>query len=156
MSRPIRSPSMTIGSSRNSRGSGSCSLNCTSRLVGARSLLRQQRVAADERHRLVERAREAEAGLERRVLVADVVPPVAIRLLEAQRIEGMEPGERQPIARRLGDHVEHRPGELGRDVQLEAELADVGDALRAHQRIAELDLLRESRTGTHRWPGRPG
>ena len=38
--------------------------------------------------------------------------------------------------------VEDRQGELGRDVQLAAQLADVGDAVRAHQRIAELDLAR--------------
>src|SRR5690606_42020816 len=51
--------------------------------LGRRRLARgQQGVAADER--LVEGAGEAEPGLERRVLVGDVVAPVPVRLLQAQ------------------------------------------------------------------------
>ena len=37
-------------------------------------------------------------GLERRVLVGDVVAEVAIALLEAQRVQGVEAGERDLAA----------------------------------------------------------
>ena len=47
-------------------------------------LLHDECVAADEAAGLVEPDREAETGFERRIEIADVVPEVAIRLLEAQ------------------------------------------------------------------------
>ncbi len=54
------------------------------RSFNATFLLFQQRFAADEAAGFVELDREAEPGLERRVLVGDVVAPVPVGLLDAQ------------------------------------------------------------------------
>ena len=45
---------------------------------------------------LVKVARERKAGLGERVHIVDVVPKVAVCLLEPQRTQGPEPGRSQP------------------------------------------------------------
>ena len=73
---------------------------------GPARLLREHRVAADEAARLVERDREAEAGLEHRVGVVDVVAVVAVALLHPQAGQRLQPGvaqaERRARPRRAG------------------------------------------------------
>ena len=61
-------------------------------------LLHDECVAADEATGLVELDRETEARLERCVEVADVVPEVAVRLLEAQAAERLEPRVLQSVS----------------------------------------------------------
>ena len=74
--------------------------------------------------------------------------PVAVRLLDAQRIHGVHADEPEPGFIALGgDRVEHAAGKLGGDVELPSQLADVGDARRAHPRVTELDLLQKRRKG---------
>ena len=93
--------------------------------------------------RLVPRDGEPEAGLQRSVVGRDVVAPMPVALLHAQRVERVVAGEAQ--ARSLAafaEHVEDARSELGRNVDLPAELADVGDAAGANPGIAEIDLLR--------------
>src|ERR1700733_15291473 len=51
--------------------------------------LPKQRLAADEAPRLVPFDREAEAGLQRRILIGNVVAPMPIRFFDAQRIQRM-------------------------------------------------------------------
>ncbi len=63
----------------------------------ARSPLREQRLAAQKPTGLVPVAGEAEPGLERCVRRADVVGPVPIGLLDAQRVEGMVAAVPQPV-----------------------------------------------------------
>ena len=64
-----------------------------------------------------------------RVLVAHVVAPVPVGLLDPERVEGVVAGvpEAERLAR-VDDRVVDVGRELGRDVQLPAQLADVGDA----------------------------
>jgi hypothetical protein len=52
-----------------------------------------ERIPADETAGFVPRDAEAEAGLERRVVRCDVVAPVAIALLHAQRVERVVSGQ---------------------------------------------------------------
>ena len=60
---------------------------------------RAQRLAAEEAARLVPGDGEAEAGLERRVVGADVVAPVAETLLDAAGVEAVMAGMRQAVRR---------------------------------------------------------
>ncbi len=103
------------------------------------------RGAADEVDVLLPRDCEAETGLERRIARRDVVAPVAIAFLAAQRIERVVTGqlETQPLPRLL-DQVEDVLHELGRDIQLPPQLAHIGDAEGVRLAVADLDLLRRA------------
>jgi len=70
-----------------------------------------------------------EAGLEDAVGVVDVVAEVAVALLHPARGEGLEAGVDEARVLALGDDaVVHVEGLLGGDVELVAELAEIGDA----------------------------
>src|SRR5262249_52950824 len=91
--------------------------------------LSAQRLAPDEAPRLVPGNRKSKAGLERGIHIADVVAPVTISLFHAQAIERMVARETQPKGLTgLDDRVVHRLCELGGDIELVPELADVSDA----------------------------
>ena len=78
---------------------------------------------------LVELHREPEPRLERRVLGGDVRAPDAVALLEAERVDRLVAARDEPVlAARLPELVPEPGAELGRAVELPAELADVGDA----------------------------
>lgn len=105
--------------------------------------LRQHRLAANEAAGLVVGADEAQAGFERRVLDADVVAPMAVALLGAAGIHGVEASELQAVRRTGFDNpLEDMQRELGRNVDLPTQLADIGDAVGAHDGVADLQLLR--------------
>src|SRR5438477_9861014 len=57
--------------------------------------LGQERLAPEERHRLVQPQREPEPRLERCVLAAEVMAPRAVGLLDAQRVHRVIPGVSQ-------------------------------------------------------------
>ena len=121
-----------------------------------------QRLAPEERNVLAELDRPAEAGLERRVIGADVGAPGAVALLEPQRLDGAIAGVGD-AERLAGVHQRIVDGErvLDGDVQLPAELADVGHAQRPHRRAGDVELApggeRERRVRHiglgHRLPG---
>ena len=107
-----------------------------------RLLLREQRLAADE-VALVELDREPEPRLERRVVGRDVGAPDAVALLEPQRVDRpVAARDEAEIASRLPDRIPEREPELGRAVELPAELADVGDAQREARHGADGELAR--------------
>ncbi len=102
----------------------------------------QESVTSAEPAWLVPCDGESQARLQRCVVGADVVAPVAVALLDPAGGEGVEAARPRAVsARHLGDGVPHVGGELRRDVELPAQLADVGDPQRAYERGAELDLL---------------
>ncbi len=107
-------------------------------------LLAQQRLAPDEIP-LPERDGEAEAGFERRIFLGDVVAPVPVGLLDPERVERVVAGvaEAEAFAGR-DDRVVDRGREFRGHIELPAELAHIGDAGRAHARIAEVDLARRA------------
>ena len=87
--------------------------------------------------------REAEPGLEHRVGVVDVVAVVAVALLHAQARQRLEARVAQADALAgLDEAVVDVRRLLGRDVELVAELAEVGDAHAQHAREADVDLAR--------------
>ena len=88
--------------------------------------LAYERVAPDE-VALVEAHEPLEAGLERRVVGRHVDTPEPVGLLEPQRLQRpvAEVDEAERLSR-LEQEVVERPLALERMVQLEAELADVG------------------------------
>ncbi len=74
-------------------------------------------------------AGEAEARLQDRVLGADVVAPMAEGLLDAHGIHGMHAGRlHAELFTGFQDQLQHAARELRRDVELPAQLADIGDA----------------------------
>ena len=82
------------------------------------------------------------------VLVGDVVAEMAERLFDAAGIERVQAAELQAeIGAGLLDRLEDMGGLVGRDVELPAEFADIGDAVGAGEAHADLDLLRTCRTG---------
>ena len=90
---------------------------------------------------LVEVDSEAQPRLEDRVGVVDVVAVVAVALLHAQARQCLEPRVAQ--VRRLAgfdESVVDVGGLLGRDVELVAELTEVGDPDAQHPRVADRDL----------------
>ena len=103
--------------------------------------LPQQRVAADETARFVELHREPQTRFQRRVLVGDVVAPVPVGLLDAQRIQrvvtGMDQAQSVSGSR---DFIVNAGGELGRDIQFPAQFTDESDARGAHPGIAQFNL----------------
>ena len=88
------------------------------------------------------------AGLERRLVGAELGAPGAPAGLDAQRIErvvagvGAGPRSAARLVQRQVDVARH----LDRHVELEARPADVAHARRAHAREAEVDLARRART----------
>ena len=86
---------------------------------------------------------EIEAGFERVVARREVGAEVAVALLEAKRVEDAIAARRDPVLL-AGSHqaVPHLHGLLARDVELEAELADVRDPLRQDRDSVERDLRR--------------
>ena len=90
-----------------------------------------QRLAADETAGFVPIAGKGKARLQRIIGGPDVVRPVAIGLLDAQRVERVIAAVTQAVRRAgLDKRVVDRQRERGRDVQLPAELADEGQAQR--------------------------
>src|SRR3546814_19492678 len=93
---------------------------------GALGAAAQEGVAADEAapsaFGLLPRHGEAQASLERVVLLADVVAPVAVALFQAQCVHGVVAGETQAEGGAgFGQPLEDVGGEFGRHVQLPAE-----------------------------------
>jgi hypothetical protein len=82
-----------------------------------------------------------EPGLHGRVLLADVVAPVAIGLFDPGIVHGVHAGRAQAEGGAgLPDGVEHMGGKLRRHVEFPAKLADIADAARPHTGVADLDL----------------
>src|ERR1051325_1264926 len=93
----------------------------------------EQRLATQE-VALVEADREAEPGLERRLIRRDVGRPGAVALLEPEGIDGAVAARREPVlSAGLPERVPERDAVLGRCVELPAQLADVRHA-HGHQR----------------------
>ena len=98
-------------------------------------------VATEEVGLLVERDREAETGLERRVVRRDVGAPRAVALLEPERVDRPVPAGHEAVGSAGLEHrVPESDGELGRGVELPAELADVRHARREARHVADLDV----------------
>ena len=115
--------------------------------AGRRALLTdaQQRIVAKIAARLVPGDAEAQAGGKRIVLRADVVAPVAVALLGPAGVHGMVAGVGQAeLAACLDDPVEDVDRELGGDIELPAQLADIGDAGGTDPRVADLELARRA------------
>ena len=86
---------------------------------------------------------EAEPGLDRGVLVGDVVAPVAVARLQPQRVHGVVAGHGQAVGlARPDEHVEKLHGVLVGQVELPAQLAHVAHAQRQHVDAGHLDALR--------------
>ncbi len=97
---------------------------------GLRLACLHQRVPADE-FTLVQLHSESQAGLIGIHLGPDVGAPDSIPLFEPERIHGLVAAGAEPmIATRFPDRVPQPEPELGRAVQLPAELAYVRDAQR--------------------------
>ena len=104
-------------------------------------LLGQQRLASDESTRLVELDHKTEPGFQRRVFIGDVVTPVPVGLLQAQRIERVVAGMRElHCLARLNNAVIDMLHELGGHVELPTELPHESNARGAHHGVPELDL----------------
>jgi NAD(P)-dependent dehydrogenase (short-subunit alcohol dehydrogenase family) len=85
--------------------------------------------------------REPEADLEHRVGVVDVVAVVAVALFHAQRRERLETRVHQAQRpARLHQPVVHVHRLLGGNVELVAELTEVGDAHAQHAREPDVDF----------------
>ena len=75
------------------------------------------------------------------VLAGDVVAHVAEPLLDAATVHHVQPAEPGAnILARLQERLEAMGGHLRRDADLPAELADMGDPMRAGEADADLDL----------------
>ena len=84
--------------------------------------------------------RPAEAGDQRRVVGPDIGAPGAVALLQAQRLDGAIAGVGDAVSLPVAhQRIIDARRELGRDMQLQAELADIGDAERKHGRPGEGD-----------------
>ena len=110
---------------------------------------RHQRVAPDEIDLLVERDREPEPRLVRRLVRRDVARPDAVALLDPQRVDrAIAAGDHAVRRARLPERPPQRDPELGVGVELPAELPDVGDAQRVDRHGADRDGARgEEREG---------
>ena len=76
------------------------------------------------------------------------VSPMAECLFGAASVQGVKARQRKTISRTcLHDAVEHMQREFGRNVDLPAQLADIGDTAGAHDGVADLDLLRSVPNG---------
>ena len=82
--------------------------------------------------------RPAEAGDQWRVVGPDIRAPGAVALFQTQRLDGAVTGVGDAV-RRPGNHqrVVDAQRKLDGNVQLEAELADIGDTERKHGRAGE-------------------
>ena len=81
-------------------------------------LVQQERLSANEPARLVEIHKAAQAYLQRRIQVVDVVPIIAIRLFQTQRFQRLQPGKHQPdVLARLHEHIKDVERKLGGDVR---------------------------------------
>ena len=67
-----------------------------------RLLLPQQGITADEGQILVEGDGKTEACFQRRILIGDVMTPMAIGLLDAKTIHGMHAAELQAVCATRG------------------------------------------------------
>src|SRR6266851_1639809 len=100
----------------------------TSEPRGGLSLTRFHEGIPTDEVALVQLDGESEAGFVRVYLGPDVGAPHAVSLLEPHRIHGLvATGGQRVTAARLPDRVPQTEAELGRTVQLPAELADVRD-----------------------------
>ncbi len=101
----------------------------------------EERVPADEAAGLVPGHGEAEPGLQHGIGVVDVVPVVAIGLLQPQAGQRAQPGVPQPERPAgLDQAVVDLPGVFDRDVQLVPELAEVRQPQAEHPGRAEVEL----------------
>ena len=77
-----------------------------------------------------------------RVARREVGPDVAVALLHAQTVERPIPAHAEPLRSASDEQAVPDGGRPGaRDIQLVAELAHVGDALRKRRRAADADVL---------------
>ena len=113
------------------------------RLSGPSAFLASDRVLADEPARLLEIDGEAEARLEHRIGVVDVVAVVAVALLHAQAGQRLEARVTKPERRaRVDEAIVDVRRLLGGNVELVAELAEIRDAHAQRAREADVDLAR--------------
>ncbi len=105
--------------------------------------LPEQRLAADEATLLVPGDDEAKARLDGCLLIGNVMAPVAVGLLHAAVVHGVHTGGGEAeFAASLPQALEDMGAEFGRDVELPAEFAHIGDAACPNPGIANLDLPR--------------
>ena len=131
---------MRTGSEPSAIARGSPSVRHRNRRSGSAAF--DERVPPDE-VALVELDREAETGLERRLLGRDVRAPHAVALLEPERVDRLVAAGDEPVLpTRLPERVPEGETELDRAVQLPAELAHVGDAQREAGHAPDRELLR--------------
>ncbi len=91
---------------------------------------------------LVEPDREAQPGGDRIVLGVDVLPPQSVPLLQAQRVEGPQTsGDHPVVAAGVPQQLPRAGAHLERPVQLPPELPDVGDPLREHRHLSDVDRV---------------
>ena len=96
-------------------------------------LLFSKCLASAEAAGFVPRDGEPEPGLERGVLVGDVVTPVAVARFEAHRVHRVVAGVGEAVgAPGLDEGVVEGDGVVACDVDLPPEFADVGEANREH------------------------
>src|SRR5205823_2480313 len=91
--------------------------------------LAQERIAADEGNRLVERDRIRQSCFERRLVRRELGAPCAAAGLDAQCVDRVVTGVAQSEARPFAAQcVVERYALIGRDAQLVARSADIADA----------------------------
>ena len=100
----------------------------------------QDRIAADE-IRLGEIDGKAETGFQHVILLRDVMAEMPERLLDAAGIHHVHAAQFQiEIAPGFADGLVDMRRHVGRNVDLPAKFADIGDAVCAGERHADLDL----------------
>ena len=104
----------------------------------------QQCVAAHESSRLIPGDRESEPGLDRVISVIDIHAEVPVALLQSQtRHRRQSDRTESEIGSGGGQFVIDPDGVFGGDVQLPAELAQIGHPGRQYRCIADMDCLAE-------------
>ncbi len=114
--------------------------NCAKSSRGPGVATAQQSLAADK-IAFVELDGKHQAGLDGTVLIADVMPPMPVGLLDAAGIEGVHSRELEAeLSAGFHQRVECAAREFGRDIELPSEFADIGDPLRTSRRMANGDF----------------
>ncbi|OIQ69659.1 hypothetical protein GALL_487370 [mine drainage metagenome] len=105
--------------------------------------LAQHRVTPDE-SALLRADGKAQARLQHMILIGDVMPEMAERLLDPARIERVQTAEPHPHICRL-QRLEHMRGLIGGDVKLPPQLAHIGHAMRPRDAHTDLDFPRSAK-----------